>query len=243
MKKRGIKILSCILILILILAAGVLGYLLLVSGSEDREYDRERSAQLAARPEEDEEPGNYLADCLLVNPDTVAWITIPDTVIDFPVVQGEDNSYYLTHSFENEESKFGVPFLDYRCSGDFSDFNSIIYGHNFTGGRIFGSLTEFQNEEYFDAHPTGILYTNDEKYCIYFFACLVVKNDAFVYNTIFVRDTEQETYLQEIRNQAVQQRDFDPAELAERNLLLLSTCSYEFQDARTILIGYLEKSD
>lgn len=87
-----------------------------------------------------------------INPDIVAWLLIPETEISYPVVQGEDNQYYLKHTFRGEEHIAGSIFLDYRNQPDFSDSRSIIYGHNMKDGSMFHSLKEFQEDGYLEEH-------------------------------------------------------------------------------------------
>lgn len=192
------------------------------------------SAELTAA-----ESNGYLDACQAVNSQTTAWLMIPDTDIDFPVVQSEDNSYYLTHNLENNESVYGVPFLDYRCSSDFSDFNSVIYGHNIEGERMFAQLLHFQEDDFFQQHDIGYLITNQQVFTVHWFSCLVVKNDAFVYDTVFLTDAQKTNFINNVKQQAVQYRQVD-VNLLEKRLVTLSTCSFVFQEARTVVIGYLE---
>ena len=85
-----------------------------------------------------------------INPDIVAWIRIPE-VLDYPVVQGEDNSYYLFHTFRGENNIAGSIFLDYRNSSDFTDGRSIIYGHNmYYSGVMFGTLHRVLNSSWYN---------------------------------------------------------------------------------------------
>lgn len=97
-----------------------------------------------------------------INPDIVAWIRIPE-VLDYPVVQGEDNSYYLFHTFRGENNIAGSIFLDYRNSSDFTDGRSIIYGHNMKDGSMFHGLRKYQNVEFFQAHGRIQLFLPDEQ--------------------------------------------------------------------------------
>jgi sortase B len=170
----------------------------------------------------------------------VGWIRIPDTEIDFAVVYSGDNSYYLNHSFEKEYSQLGTPFLDYRCSSDFSDYNSIIYGHHIKGGRMFAALDSFKSEDYFINHSTGSLITNDRIYTVHFVACLVCESDGAAYTVVFLNEDEKTAYLEKLRSKALVLKDFETDELLEKRLITLSTCSYEYEDARTVLIGWLE---
>lgn len=182
-----------------------------------------------------------LAEGRKINPQITAWITIPGSNIDFPVVQCEDNEYYLSHDFEKNESYMGVPFLDCRNSPDFSDFNSIIYGHNISTGFMFHQLLDFKNEEFFNSHSFGYLTLTDKKYKINFIACLIIESDEFVYDITFLSQSEKTTFLKTIEQKAVQFRDFNSKMLESEQLCTLSTCSYEFSNARTVLIGYLEE--
>lgn len=184
---------------------------------------------------------DLLAEPKAVNPQTVAWITIPDTDIDFPIVQCEDNSYYLSHDFECNESYMGAVFLDSRSSGDFSDFNSVIYGHNISGKYMFAPLLAFKDKRYFDSHGEGELVTSDKIYKLKFAACAVVKNDSFAYDVVFLSKKDKLRFVENLRENAVCLADFSDDDIVEKNLVTISTCSYEFDDARTILVGYLEE--
>lgn len=216
---------------------------------ELEEYRRQTELFSGVKPEtsevdeEDkpEQPVDYLAESKKINPQIVAWVTIPDSEIDFPIVQCEDNEYYLTHDFENNESYMGAPFLDCRNNPDFSDFNSVIYGHNISNKYMFYPLLNFKNKDYFDSHSYGYLTLTDKKYKINFIACAVIESDGFAYNTVFLSQKEREVFLKTAKEKAVCFGNFDPEELVDKSLCTLSTCSYEFSGARTVLIGYREE--
>ena len=84
------------------------------------------------------------------NSDAIAWIKVNGTDIDFPVVKGTDNSYYLTHNFDKEKNKAGWIFADYRNKFDGTDKNIIIYGHNMKNGSMFASLKDVIKEEWYN---------------------------------------------------------------------------------------------
>lgn len=186
------------------------------------------------------EPVNYLAELQESNPDVAAWLTVPGTAIDFPVVQGEDNKYYLNHDLEGENSKLGVPFLDVRCRRDFTDFNSIVYGHHISGGRMFSDLDKFREEAFFWEHPEATLITETHVYTVRLLACLITPSDGFVYHTVFLSEDDRRIFLRDVKANALWLRDFSEEELSG-NLLTLSTCAYEYDGARTVLIGVLEE--
>ena len=87
-----------------------------------------------------------------VNPDIVGWLYLPDTSVSYPVVQGEDNSYYLKHLFDGTPNSAGCLFLDSRCEA-LNGKHSVIYGHYMKNGTLFASLEEYQSQEYYEAHP------------------------------------------------------------------------------------------
>jgi sortase B len=95
-----------------------------------------------------------------INPDYMCWIKIEDTIIDYPVVRGDDNERYLNTSFYNEKNELGALFMDYRCAGE-STPHIIIYGHNARSGDLFGSLRRFLDESYLADHPKISLKIND----------------------------------------------------------------------------------
>ena len=124
-----------------------------------------------------------LSELQQINPDTRAWLTIYDTFIDYPVVQGESDWDYINTDIYGEFSLSGSIFLDSRNSPDFSDAYNLVYGHHMDNGGMFGDVVEFVNASYFQAHPTGRLYLPDATYDITLFAC--VQTDAFdsvIYN-------------------------------------------------------------
>ena len=95
------------------------------------------------------------------NPEVRAWVRLADTAINLPVVKTTDNSFYLTHRFDEERNKLGTPFIDAGNVGDFSDRHTVIYGHALSDGSMFGSLWEYENPNYFTRHPDIQLFLPD----------------------------------------------------------------------------------
>ena len=83
----------------------------------------------------------------------VGRIRVPSTAVDFPVVQGEDNAFYLDHNYKGEYHPFGAVFMDARDAADFSDYNTVLYGHNVRSGHVFHELVQYGDEEFRAAHP------------------------------------------------------------------------------------------
>ncbi len=181
-----------------------------------------------------------LEDVKKENSDAVAWIIINDTNIDYPVVQAKDNEYYLHRDFHKKSKKAGVPFMDYRCEADFSGFNSILYGHNMKSKTMFAHVNLFKDKEFFDTHSEGVLVLSDGVYDITIFAVMVLPSDGFVYETVFLSAKEKQAFCDKIKQNAKYYRE--PAvDLTETGIITLSTCSYEFTNARTVVLGYATK--
>lgn len=114
-----------------------------------------------------------------INSDIIAWIRIPDTKIDYPVVQGKDNAYYLKHTFQKTEHAAGSIFLDMDNEADFSNRKSILYGHNMKDGSMFQGLHRFQEESYLKEHNQVYLYLPDNRELVYTVTkCGYVKADS-----------------------------------------------------------------
>ncbi len=169
-----------------------------------------------------------------INPDVVGWITIEGTGIDYPIVRGEDNQYYLNHLFTGEKNRAGCVFLDSENAADFSDANSVVYGHYLNDGTMFSPLLKYKKQDYFDAHPTGWLVTPEGGYLIRFFSGFVsnVRGQAW---ELEPADGWAEEMAEKSRFSG------GPSPRPGDKFLTLSTCSYEFSNARFVLLGILEE--
>ena len=127
-----------------------------------------RFKPLAAAPADS--PG--FAELRALNPDVCGWLTLDGTRIDFPVVQGADNMVYVNTDVYGDFSLSGAIFLDSRCPADFTAPYSIVYGHHIEDGGMFGDIVQFTQNDYFAAHTTGTLITDDTSYNIALFACV-----------------------------------------------------------------------
>lgn len=169
-------------------------------------------------------------DMNALSEDVVAWLTVDDTNIDYPVLQGIDNIEYLNKDPYGEYSLAGSIFLDARNTPDFSDPYSLIYGHHMEYGKMFGALDAFLDEGYFNTHRTGTLTVADKIYNIKFFAC--IEADASV-REIF-EPTETDGTLEYVREHAVIFREPEG-----EKLLALSTCKFPQTTDRIIVFGVL----
>ena len=174
-----------------------------------------------------------------INPDIVGWIYIEDTEINYPVVQGSDNQYYLKHLFSGEYNSSGCIFLDSRVAEDFSDRHSILYGHHMKNGTMFSGLDQYKVQEHYDSHPTALLMTPTGNYEVTFFAGYVASVADTAWNVGFGSDAEFEAWLESARERSCFESDIPVA--VTDGILTLSTCSYEFDNARFVLLGVLQK--
>ncbi len=206
-----------------------------------RIYDRAGvdDSLLRYKPQLDGNADSYgFTDLMAINSDVCAWLTVEDTHIDYPVVQGDDNMCYVNTDVYGEFSLSGSIFLDFRNNRDFSDTYSLIYGHHMDGEVMFGELDNFVQLDYFEEHPTGILYLPESICEIEWFACLKVDAyDQQIFSPGNFSKTEQESLLMYIRENALQYRDIGVTN--EDRILSLSTCSDASTNARIILVGRL----
>lgn len=173
------------------------------------------------------------------NPDIVGWIYCPDTNINYPIVQGETNQEYLYRSHTGEKNANGSIFMDFRNLPDFSDFNNIIYGHNMGVGEMFGTLKQYADQKFYEEHPVMWLLTPDKAYRLDLIAGLVVPSDSEVYG-IYSYPEELMTGLEYVISHSTFTAGSVDLESVER-IVTLSTCSYDFNDARYVVIGSMHE--
>lgn len=172
-----------------------------------------------------------------VNQDVIAWLNIPGTSIDYPVIQGTDNEKYLSMSFEGEKSAAGAIFLDYESDEDLLGRHSIFYGHHMKNKTMFADIVKFREEEFFKEHREIILYTPERELHLTTVAALYGDSSGEKRRTKFSTEEEFLTYVDEMTGGCTF-RDIPEGEI--RHLYSFATCSYEFEDARTILYAVLQ---
>lgn len=172
-----------------------------------------------------------------INSDIVGWIYLEGSKINYPIVQSEDNSYYLKHLFDKSSNSSGCIFLDYRNAPDFSDQNSVVYGHHMKNGTMFSGLDSYKSQEYYDAHPQLLLLTPEENYVIEIFSGFVASAKDDAWKIGFTSDTDFEDWLKRSAERSCFSSSITPA-VTDR-IVTLSTCSYEFSNARFVLAGVI----
>ncbi|MGN0743289.1 MAG: class B sortase [Candidatus Fimadaptatus sp.] len=174
-----------------------------------------------------------------LNGDYVAWLAQEGTLIDYPITQCGDNSFYLTHSFSGEESRAGCLFLDYRNGGCFQDELSAVYGHHMKDDSMLATLVEYKRQSYYDAHPTLALYTPWGDYDVKLFAGVIASGKDDFLQPFFGSDEEFDSYWSGVKERST----FDSDVTVERGdrVLALVTCTYEFDNARYIVFGRMDE--
>lgn len=165
------------------------------------------------------------------NPETVGWITIPGTQINFPVVQSVDNEYYLSHTFNHKSDKRGAIYMDYRNNPVNLDANTIIYGHNdYKDGSVFSEVAHYDDIEYYKEHPMIEFNTLDSYYQWKIYAVFITNqqpydDNGYVFNFIWpqMEGPNFKGYVEELNKRTLYYTGVDIKD-GDR-ILTLSTCS------------------
>lgn len=190
-------------------------------------------ADSAAQPS----PQVDFASLRTVNPEIVAWLTIEGTNIDYPVAQHSDNDYYLHYLFNGEYNSSGCLFMDCRNATDVSDRHTIIYGHHMDNGTMLQNLMYYKDQSFYDDHPAARLITPNGSYMVEFFAGYVADVDSNSWEPDFTSDEDFEDWLAAAMERSAFESKAIPS--AADRIVTLSTCSYEFYNARFVLLGKL----
>lgn len=171
------------------------------------------------------------------SPDIVGWLYCPNTTINYPLVQAENNQYYMHRLPNGKDSAGGSLFLDCTNAWNFSDPNTVIYGHDMKDGSMFGYLYNYDSQTYYVAHPTFYLLTPGGNYRMDVVYANVVPDDSDIYQ-MQMDETQFQTWRDQIRSSLIIPMG-DPAKDAA-HFVTLSTCSYEYDNARFVVIGALK---
>ena len=202
-----------------------------------RDYNSNQNAYetISGQSRDGEFTGDIDFDALRkINPDIVGWLYYKDSLIDYPVVKGEDNDKYLHTMFDGTYSAFGTLFVDAVTEAPFAQFNTIVYGHHMRNGSMFGQLRRLKDPEYVKEHPQLELITPEGKYHLLIWAFLNQPSDSGIYMTNFTDVEQCEEHIELARSLADYTTDVEVT--PEDTLVELSTCAYEFEEARYIVI-------
>lgn len=181
------------------------------------------------------------------NADVVGWLDIYGTHISYPLLQGADDSEYLNKDASGAYSLSGSLFLDSRNVRDFTDFNTVIYGHHMDADAMFGEIGNFAQAEYFDAREYGFLYVGtgpDAGTTFGLHILAFIHADAYdgtIYRPGVEGAAEQQAYFAHLVAQAAHTRTVDVSAAGGERIVLLSTCSDESTNARSIVVAKVER--
>lgn len=247
------KIINIILVAIIIVCLSIIGYKYYNYNKDDKlnseiqdlqpvineasDLDNNSSGENDGQDQSKE--GNYVnsaneEELKSINSDYKMWIQIENTNINYPVVQSSDNDYYLKHNFRKESNISGTVFVESANDID-NDKNIILYGHNMRNGTMFNNITNYKEESFFNEDNKISIIMNNTLYEYEVFS-VYVKNVSEVNLAIgFANEDEFINYAYNEADESLYKKDVDFS--AEDNLITLVTCSYEFTDARTIVVA------
>lgn len=174
------------------------------------------------------------------NPYFAGWVTISDTGINYPVMQGPDNEYYLSHNMQNEYDKYGLLVMDTRCSDASESPQYIVYGHNARTGSMFGELKDYRTQRYYEMHPTitfDTLYESSEYDIVSVFTVSLAEEaeDVFYEYTDFPSKEIFDNYIDSIKEMSFYDTGIEPEYGDE--LLSLVTCENSIKDGRFVVVA------
>lgn len=247
--KKSRKIVIAVLILII---AGCAGYVFwYISSQKDRGevYEELQNTVVADTPDivvdEPESKVEIPIDFAALqekNPDIYAWIQIEGTNINYPVAQSaSDNQYYLDHTIEGQAGLPGSIYTENWNTKVFTDYNTVIYGHDMRDGSMFQNLHNYTDETYMDEHRTVVIYTPEKKFTYQIFASVVYDDRHILHSFNFAYPEERQAFLDslaESRNMGNIIKD-DVEVTPDSRLLTLSTCMTGQDNKRFIVEAVL----
>ena len=167
------------------------------------------------------------------NEDVLGWIRIPDTRIDYPLLQGEDNDFYLKHTWQKQRNSVGSIFLEHLNRPDLTDFNTIVYGHNMRDKSMFGQLDNYSIEGFWETHPYVYIAIDSGVYRYEVFAFLQAPVDSVTYSIRPQRDDTKQEFIDYSMEHTWIDTGVRPV-ITDR-ILTLSTCTGRDYSARNVV--------
>ena len=246
--RKTLKVVSS---LVLVMSIGILVKILVIdsyisqkAASEIQElYHHQQDSENNNDSEKAEEDSKF-SELSKINSEICGWITVPGTRIDYPVLQGNKNEthFYLDHNYKREKSKYGSIFLDPICQLSENPKNCVIYGHHMADGQMFADLMKFSSLDFYKQNPLisfETIYDKNAKWKIFsvFKTNTLASQGKIFYYVVsdFADNNSFLDYVSQIRKRSLLDIPVDVNE--NDKLITLSTCSYEFQDFRTVVVA------
>ena len=226
-----------IVLLIVLLASLVFGVYSILKIKKEQNYSdvlKEELIELVDIPEQIEEEPSFKIDFKeleIINSDIVGWIMIDGTQVNYPIVQGNDNSYYLNHSYDKKWNSLGSVFMDYQSSKDFSDLNTFIYGHHSKNGSMFGELYKYMNYDFYNEHPSFEIYTPNGNYIVEIFSVYLDDANSDSYNQKFSSLENYVSYINLIKDKSNYKTNIEVS--MNDKIITLYSCSHEANSSKS----------
>ena len=179
-------------------------------------------------------------DAYIDNEDYRGWLNVENTNIDYPVLQSYDNQYYLDKDINREYLMSGSIFMNYLNDG-FNDENTVLFGHNMRNGTMFAQLKKYKDRDFFyENNNINIELSNGEILKYEVFSVYVTDIEDNYIQTKFDNANEYKEFLDRIKNKSIYENEIELSE--DDKIITLSTCSFEFNDARLVVHGKLIKN-
>ena len=242
-----------IIAIVIIVAGAGIGYYVYSSNQEKKSAAAEKAKK--ADPEETQEQYEKLKEQVAVdaddpmfrkidfeaaqatNPDVYAWIWIPGTNIDYPILQSEteDDAYYLNHTIEKKEGLPGTIYTEKYNSKEFSSPVTVVYGHNMKNGSMFADLHKYEDKAFFDANPYVYIYTPDRTLKYHIFSATPFDDRYILGNYNFTSQNDFEKYLDELRSTINGNVNMNVNVMQQTGILTLSTCIADSPNERFLV--------
>lgn len=241
-KQKGSMITTIVLIIsIIVFCVAAFQLIRIAKGYLDGRSEYEKVRDVAVENEKDRFRVNF-DELMKINGDTIGWIRFnPEpSQINYPIVQAKDNDLYLHKTFSDNENTLGAIFLNVENSEDFSDKNSIIYGHRMKDGSMFRHLEDYKDKEFWKENPYFYIYTLDGKEITYhIYSVGVVEDTSEVYRTEFASDEEYQAFLDTTKEAAEYDTGVEVG--TDDTVITLSTCTKASDNHRFVVLGIKEK--
>ncbi|MCQ2567193.1 MAG: class B sortase [Mogibacterium sp.] len=228
-RKAATKVIMVCLIAIFIISGYNVVRILTRYNTDKKAYDG-----VASKAVQDIVGGVVDFDALkAINPDAIAWLYLEDSRINYPVVKASDNDKYLSTLFDGSWGWAGTLFTDCATDDPFHQFSTIVYGHHMNDKSMFYSLDYYRDPEFAKSHPRFELIMEDGKYHLDVWACVSMASDSDLYK-VNIQGDARAPYLEMIKKNAVYMTDVSVG--VDDNIVILSTCAYEYENARQIVV-------
>lgn len=231
---KSIKILLLVLLLA-ILSFGLYKINQIKKELDNAEKIKEELIELVEIPEVPSEELSFevnFDELKKINSDVIGWIVIEGTQVNYPIVQANNNTFYLSHSYDKKWNSLGSIFADYQSSNNFSDYNTFIYGHHTKNGSMFGELYKYMNKEFYESHKSFNLYTPDDNYLAEVFSAYVDSTKSDSYNQSFSSIKEFEDYINLVKEKSNYDTEIE-IDVSKDKIITLYSCSHESNRQKT----------